>query len=284
MRRLTSYLYGAILSLLPFPALANSPGWISNCPYSHSRADDPIKFPDRPGVSHLHDFFGSRTTNAGSTYNSMLAGSTTCGSPGDTAGYWSPALYRNGVRVLPTGHYGSRNTREKFYYRDEHLAAGTKVEPFPANFKMIQGYGDAMSVADANVHGAGWGHTSWWGCSDNSVSGKSTLPVNCSIGVITVHITFPNCWDGVTVPGDEVAAGHVKFPSGGQCPTGFKRALPLLIARLEYPVGTSSSGIGLASGPPYTYHSDFWNTWHQSVLSGLVTRCLNGDVNCGTDP
>jgi hypothetical protein len=275
----------AILTLFaPAVAYAGSPGWITECPYSHSAKDDPIKFPGRPGASHLHDFFGATTTRAGSTYGSLLNSPTTCDTKGDTSAYWVPALYRNGVKIDPAGKSGGRSTREKFYYRDNHYDTGVRVEPFPPNFRMIQGYADARSVADANAHGAGWGHSAWWGCSDNSVGGKQTMPANCRVGIITLHITFPSCWDGKTVDGDAVAAGHVRFQDGGRCPSGFGHALPMLIDRLEYPVGTSSSGISLSSGPPYTAHADFWNAWNQSKLSSLTTRCMNADVNCGTDP
>jgi hypothetical protein len=76
----------------------------------------------------------------------------------------------------------------------------------------------------------------------------------------------------------------VKFSSGGKCPSGFTHELPRLIQRLEYPVGTSSSGLTLSSGPIYTMHADFWNTWEMSKLSTLTTRCLNADVDCGTNP
>jgi Domain of unknown function (DUF1996) len=275
----------AILTLFaPAVASAGSPGWITECPYSHSAPDDPIRFPGQPGASHLHDFFGVTTTSYRSTYGSLQVGPTTCGTKADTSAYWAPALYRKGVKINPAGSFHGRNTREKFYYRDDHYATAVKVEPFPRNFKMIQGYGMATSVADANAHGAGWGGTSWWGCSDNSVGGKPTMPADCKVGIITLHITFPSCWDGVMVPGDEVAAGHVVFPDNKACPKGFPHALPMLIDRLEYPVGTSSSGITLSSGPPYTAHVDFWNAWQQPALSSLTTRCLNGDVNCGTDP
>ena len=44
-------------------ASAGSPGWITECPYSHSAPDDPIRFPGQPGASHLHDFFGVTTTS-----------------------------------------------------------------------------------------------------------------------------------------------------------------------------------------------------------------------------
>jgi hypothetical protein len=103
-------------------------------------------------------------------------------------------------------------------------------------------------------------------------------------------VAFPSCsawsrcWDGVTVGGDAVAAGHVTFSSGGACPAGFPHKLPRLIERLEYPVGTSSSGVALSSGPPYTAHADFWSTWQTSRLSALVAACLNAGKDCGTDP
>ena len=42
------------------------------CGASHAAADDPIVFPGQPGAAHLHEFFGNTSTNASSTYASML--------------------------------------------------------------------------------------------------------------------------------------------------------------------------------------------------------------------
>lgn len=278
-----SLILTAMLLAVPTVAAAGD-GWLTKCPYSHSNHDDPIKYPGQQGASHLHDFFGARTTNYQSTYSTMMASPTTCGTAADKSAYWTPALYKNGVKINPTGSYNGRSVREQFYYRDNNYASGTKVEPFPPNFRMIQGYAMATSLSDANAHGAKWGSEMYWGCSDNKPDGKFTAPVNCATGIITLHIGFPTCWDGVMVDGDAIAAGHVKFSSGGKCPAGFNRQLPRLMQRQEYPVGTSSAGISFASGAPYTVHADFWNTWEMPTLSGLVTRCLNGDQDCGTDP
>jgi hypothetical protein len=264
------------------PAYAN-PGWVVKCPYSHSNNDDPIKFPSQQGASHLHDFFGSRTTNYLSTYESMVGSPTTCGTTTDKSGYWSPALYKNSVKVNPAGSWNGRSTRQQFYYRDNNVSSSTVIEPFPPGFQMIQGYGNATSISDANAHGARWGSDMYWGCSDNSETDKMTSPPNCATGIITLHVQFPNCWDGVR-EGDAIAGGHVKFPSDGVCPAGFGRVLPRLIQRTEYPVGTSSSGITLDSGATYTAHADFWNTWDQPALERLVTNCLNANRDCGTDP
>ena len=273
----------SVIALFPSLAAA-SDGWLVKCPYSHSNNDDPIKFPGQRGVSHLHDFFGAKTTNYLSTYSTMVVGSTSCGTTGDRSGYWTPALFQNGIKINPGGSHTGQTIREQFYYRNNNYSSGTKVEPFPPNFRMIQGYAMATSIADANAHGAKWGSEMYWGCSDNKPSGKFTAPVNCATGIITLHIGFPTCWDGVAVDGDAIGSGHVKFSSGGKCPSGFSHQLPRLIQRQEYPVGTSSAGITLASGPTYTAHADFWNTWDMSKLSGLVTSCLNGGKDCGTDP
>lgn len=59
--------------------------FFSNCYFSHIAADDPIVFPNGPGVSPSHPFFGSRSTNAFSTVESLRASPTTCRRRGDTA-------------------------------------------------------------------------------------------------------------------------------------------------------------------------------------------------------
>src|SRR3990172_10950114 len=122
MRRRIAAMLVVGASLLPLvvasPALAADAGWIVRCSYSHSLTDDPVVHPGHAGMSHLHDFFGNSETNADSTYESMVGAETLCEESGDTAGYWVPALYRSGERVLPEGRsVTGRSTRQRFYYR-----------------------------------------------------------------------------------------------------------------------------------------------------------------------
>lgn len=281
----------ALLSLVMAGAAVASDGWLIRSQdsgastYTGSRAEDPIVFPGKPRATHMHDFFCNKAMTARSTYKRMVVAATSCPS-GDTAGYWAPALYKNGVKINPAG----RGTRQQIYYRDNNLQDGTKITAFPPGFKMVVGDQRATSLEDANAInpksgiGSKIGSEIYWGCSDNSVSGKPKAPVNCATGIITLHIGFPNCWNGVKVARDQIAAGTMRFPKSGVCPTGFPIALPRLIERFEYRVGTDSSGITLASGPTYTAHADFWNTWRQSALASLVDRCLNRGVDCGTNP
>jgi hypothetical protein len=37
----------------------------------------------------------------------------------------------------------------------------------------------------------------------------------------------------------------------------------------------------LASGPYYTRHADFWNTWQQGALDAHVSKCLRAHHACG---
>jgi uncharacterized protein DUF1996 len=249
-------------------------GWLNLCPYSHSLKDDPIVFPGQPGASHLHDFFGAKHTDASSTLRSMRQGGTTC-EKHDTAGYWVPALYEHGHRVLPTGG----GVRQELYYRDDNLRPGTHVTPFPRGIQLISGNSHATSIQDNPE----LGEELYWGCSDNHPGSKFTSPISCASGAISLHVGFPNCWDGKHLSMAEVP-NAVVYPEDGKCPGSHPVALPRLIERFEYPVGTKSDHITLSSGPSYTVHGDFWNTWKQRALKRLVNRCLNHDRDCGTFP
>ena len=107
------------------------PEFNATCTYSHSRPDDPIVFPGLPGASHMHSFFGNRSTNANTTTDTLLANTgTSCGPAQDLSAYWIPTLYERGLAIEPKGvvvYYGSR------------LADPTKTVPFPQGFRMIAG-------------------------------------------------------------------------------------------------------------------------------------------------
>jgi chitodextrinase len=249
---------------------SGSSGWLVKCQVSHSLPDDPIVYPGVAGASHLHDFFGNQATNAFSTYSFMTSATTLCREPGDTGGYWAPSLYKNGVKVVPGGIFSGTTVREQFYYRKTGTAS---VTPFPADFRMIAGDSKATSTYKLSEV--------YWGCSDNSNSSKQPLPIDCSTGIITLHVGFPSCWNGWQLDTPDHKS-HVAYPSSGACPSTHPVRVPRLIERFEYPVGTSSSGITLSSGSPYTAHADFWNTWDQARLEQLTADCLNKNVDCGT--
>ncbi len=258
---------------------SSSAGWQVSCPFSHQLSDDPIVAFGRPGSSHAHDFLGATTVNAFSTTATMQnpAAGTTCAAKDDKSGYWVPTLYKDGAAVHPT--HGVRGptgvkSRQTMYYRNP---TGRRLHAFPAGLRMLSGNPAATSVKENPA----LGHDIWWGCSDNSISEKLVAPPkSCPRGMITVHIHFPNCWDGVHLDSPDHRS-HVAFASGGKCPAGHPVIMPRLTIRNEYIVGTTTGRITLAGGDTFTIHGDFWNQWNQPALEKLVDDCFNRGRDCG---
>ena len=103
----------------------------ADCSFSHQAQDDAIVFPGQPGRSHLHDFFGNRTTDAYSTPEKLRGSTkTTCHRPTDRSAYWVPTLYSSpgGPPIRPvmgSAYYSAE-------YRDYEA-----IQPFPQGLEMI---------------------------------------------------------------------------------------------------------------------------------------------------
>jgi hypothetical protein len=235
--------------------------------------DDPIVFPAQPGASHSHDFFGNATANAFSTVTSMLKGATTCRVPSDTAGYWAPTASLGSQQLRPTVM--------RIYYLG---TPGASVETIPSGLQMIGG-NKLASTPQENPHVR-------WSCGEtkNVRSPRSSSPYDCTWwndhygfvdGVIAI-VDFPSCWDGVGLRPENVV-----YPEAGGCPDGFDHVLPRISERIHYgimdplnPDGTMA--LSLSSGPTWTYHADFWNTWQQARLDQFVSECIVASVHCGS--
>ena len=257
---------------------AVKPGWIVSCTYSHSSNDDPIVFPGQAGMAHLHDFTGGKTTDAFSTFASLQAGGTTCAMSGDKSAYWVPALYEDGVRILPQAPSGN----SVFYYRRIGAPTGTVVQPFPPGLRIIIGNARAMSPQE----NPGLGSTIVFNCGPGE-QGTPPLPApptECASGIMVMSITFPNCWDGVNLDSADHRS-HMSYPVGSSCPASHPVNLPRLESFFRYIVGTGPIGtITLDSGPYYTAHQDFFNAWDPATLQALLTNCINAGIVCGTNP
>ncbi|MGZ8612156.1 MAG: DUF1996 domain-containing protein [Actinomycetota bacterium] len=276
LRAVVPVLVLALLPLVVAPAkgVGAQGQFVLRCTYSHTLSDDPIVFPGQPGAAHSHDFFGNVTVNADSTMASMLAGGTTCRVPSDTAGYWTPTASLNGVPIRPTVM--------RIYY----LGAGANsvnVESFPPGLQMIGGNKDATTALEnPEVR---------WSCGETKdvKTPSSKTPYDCSWwadryafvdGVIAI-VDFPSCWNGT---GFDPAS--VVYPNGGRCPSGYPHLLPRISERVHYgvmdPVNDDGTmALTLSSGPYWSYHADFWNTWQQPRLDQLVEQCIVARVHCG---
>jgi len=227
----------------------------STCAFSHTAMDDPIVKPGQPGASHSHEFFGNRTTNAGSTYETLLGQATSCLISGDTAAYWVPSLLQNGVRVAPRVL--------KAYSRSAGPLGG--VSPFPAGLKVVAGNSHATSAQSLSVTG--------WQCAGPTPGPASTVPVACPGADTILVVRFPNCWDGLNLDSADHAS-HLAYGLNGRCPATHPVRLPMLAMQIHYRL-TSTAGLAFASGSIYSAHADFFNAWDPAVLAALVAANLN---------
>lgn len=246
---------------------AASQSFVIDCKHSHRRADDPIVHPGEPGMGHMHEFFGNRTTSATSTYRSMIGQPTTCDVAGDTAAYWAPTLKTgSGTMVTPR--------RITVYYRDRPQG-WVRTTAFPPNFRMIAG-------------GPGTGY-SGWNC--DGIALQPSARIDCS-GFPTPYvrgsIIFPMCGQrnsaGAIVTDSSNHRSHVVY--GQQrtgCPASHPVQLPAVKVNIRFGItNCKAAGCYLVSDqgapcsvPGCSLHADFWNTWDQAALERLVNTVLN---------
>ncbi|MEX0650770.1 MAG: DUF1996 domain-containing protein [Actinomycetota bacterium] len=248
------------------PARARAEGFFSiRCRLSHQASDDPIVSPGAPGVTHLHQFFGSTGTNAHSTYSSMVGSTSSCRLSRDTAGYWAPAL------VSPDGQ-AVRTISQIAYYR---ALGDDPVRAFPPDLRMIAGY-PTLRTGIEDLLG--------WGCANGQWFAS---PQDCTgQGNLKASLTFPSCWDGFRLDSPDHRS-HMTYRVGKRCPDSHPVALPTLKIHITFDVSdargyvlSSDQMLGTANG--HSLHADFWNTWDQDTLEGLVRGCLLTGRNCAS--
>jgi hypothetical protein len=257
----------ALALLLALPASGAVQGsFIVPCGFSHRATDDPIVYPGEPGASHSHDFFGNTSTNASSTYESLIAAGTTCQLAADTAAYWMPTVYKDGAILSPLG--------ATIYYRN--VAPDVQsVVAFPPGFQMIAG--DAHATSAQRPKYVGWacrrpggGKAAW--SSDVLLCGEDEE--------LVFRVRFPECWNGVDADSIDHSSHVARITKQGVCPSTY----PVYIPRVSMTVVFNSQGgdgITLSSGTALTGHMDLINSWDQAVLESLVERCLRVGQECG---
>ena len=261
------------LGLIPSTAAAASGPvrWIVACAFDHRAQDDPIVSPGKT-AGHIHDFYGNTTTNRFSTYKSLLRGNTSCKLKEDKAAYWAPTLYHSSggswVAVRPDP--------AQFYYR-ARTSNLKSIRAFPPGLKIVAGNAAATGPQSTKII--------YWNCENGGDDTHRSQPVDCGKGYVTGHIVFPDCWDGKHLDSKDhkshmAYSFRVKGTRRFVCPKAHPVAVPQLIFKLRFPI-SGAGKLKLSSGPTYTLHGDFINSWVQSKLQELVANCLHAGKNCG---
>jgi hypothetical protein len=243
--------------------------FLADCPYSHRLPDDPIVFPNMPGASHMHSFFGSVVTNANTTVNDLINANSNCNPSIDKSSYWIPTFYNNNVPVEPTTGI--------FYYlgegvRDDLIA---QTQPLPLGLRIVAGNAKATGPNDNTI--------SRWSCLHAGEVGSSHDFVTCPAGtMLESYLDFPQCWNGRDLDSADHKS-HMSYPVGGACPASHPVVVPKLRQVMRYPVSGNPAGFRLASGPGYTMHGDFFNAWPVDEMARRVNDCIRPIIKCGTN-
>ena len=241
--------------------------FFSNCYVSHISRDDPIVYPNQPGVSHSHTFFGSKSTNASSTAKTLRRSPTNCRRTADTAAYWVPTLFANGVPV--------KATKGSAYFV---LRSRGAMHAFPAGLKIVAGDPHASSPQSLAV--------TYWSCS-RSEGTRWARPHACTTrrkrhslpfvganrkSLLQLDVFFPDCWDGKHLDSPDHRS-HMAYSHNWTCPRSHPVKVPRLRFIVTYPIQVPKH-LQLASGGIYSAHADFFNAWHQRALDRLVADCF----------
>lgn len=236
--------------------------FVIRCGFSHRAPDDPIVHPGRPGLSHLHDFFGNTSTDAESDLDSLLAGDTTCQSRTDTASYWAPTLLVDGEPVTPAESFA--------YYRAAPGVPPAEVRAHPAGLMVVAGDMAATTPQDPSLAG--------WACGVSSRQ-HPTPPACPPSAPLRAVITFPDCWDGTHLDSADHRS-HMANSSDGRCPATHPVHVPQLTFAISYPIWGEHDDLMLSSGSPVSIHADFVNSWDQDELERRVEVCVQRNRVC----
>jgi hypothetical protein len=280
--------------------------FVVSCKYTGQRANvDPIVAPGTMS-EHQHDFFGNTTTNANSTYDTLLQGGTTCNKPKDTAAYWLPTVSWTPNRGTPK----TLTASQTFFYYRAGLKDPKTVKPFPAYDVDGDRDVDGLKVVTER------GKKVEWRCQGGTFS--PTPPTRCGDNAtLVVRIFFPDCL--AVVGGDpmkpltDTADDPARFPTNDHrshmvaatsavCPSDYPYPVPRLQTNFLFKdsiltknghVTLSSDHLDEQGNPPppgSTMHVDFFNAWQpfqkplDGTLDDLVARCINKGPFSASNP
>ncbi len=245
----------------------------------HANQDLQVDPVAQPGVfpsAHLHTFYGAVGVTQNSTTASLEASGTSCYAgqfnskamttaqfSADTSGLWTPKMYINGVAANPA-------------FVSEYWSNQPPVfSNMPEGLRMVAG--------DSHATGPPPMYELYFDCT-NSTQPASPAPTGCLQGHgLQAHIDMPNCWDGVgLLPSDVVYAGapvpFKQHPVSYPCPSAFPVQMPRLQMIFHTSLyGDQTKSLTFSSGPWYTLHADYWQSWKsQSQLAADEQFLRNG--------
>jgi hypothetical protein len=253
----------------PVPAgTTKVPEFHVDCKVAGSAPDDPIVFPNLPGASHDHTFFGQKA-DASMTVAKLFNGTSNCSNPKDHNSYWVPTLLQNGK---PVPIKSERN------YYGSTLKDPSTVKPLPPGLVMVVRDAKLQVPTPKTASGQFW-------CAGSAEIGRSAdgnWPVCAAGGNLIFQLTFKECWDGKNIDSPDHKS-HMGDPVDGKCQGAYPVAVPSISMMVNYD-SLGGDGLSLSSGMASSMHGDLMNAWEPDELAKFVKVCITEGFKCGDKP
>jgi Domain of unknown function (DUF1996)/Domain of unknown function (DUF4124) len=259
----------------------------TTCTVSHMSNDDPIIYPNQAGAAHHHTFWGNTGLNSKTNLATLAdSGSSTCkGGTLNRSAYWVPSM------IDTASNAPIKPSAVSFYYKTNFLVRKELVTAPPKGLRMIAGNARAVTTQRTDINT----NPVFYNCQPASgiyVEISDAIPECVQGGKMTMHVSFPQCWDGKNLDSPDHKS-HMAYPpnDGSGCPATHPVTIPAITYNVTYditaPEGTANWRLssdnyaknGYNSG--YSLHGDWVNGWDQNILQTFVSRCLNAGLDCG---
>lgn len=262
-------------------------------------ADDPIVFPNQPGRSHLHQFYGNLSANAHSTYETLRrAGKSSCSGPDQAlnrSAYWMPALLDGKGNVIKPNYvtvYYKRFPKDSPECTNAVFSKGCVT--IPNGLRMIAG----RDMLNLRAPATGGFHFSCTKASGETAGTGAYKTMAGALAVctpgweLTLSLDFPSCWDGVHIdsPDHRSHVGYARYVFGGQaCPKNKPYFMPSFKLSASYSVmegddvrlwRLSSDAMAPSDPPGSTLHGDYFEGWDPVTKEEWTDNCIDKLMSC----
>lgn len=254
--------------------------------------DDPIVYPNQPGKSHLHQWYGNLSANASSTYESLrTTGDSTCTSKLNRSAYWMPAMMNDKGQVIRPDYVAVYYKRR---VKTDPLCSkiGKACVDLPNGMRFIFGF-NMLNMSDKPTGGGYFncdGTGAIPGHYKDLVTAQKNCPVTARIGAV---IAAPECWDGKNLDSADHRS-HVAYSAYigqayAQCPSTHPYVIPTFQLGAWYSQGASAEPWHLSSDvmpdgtvmtAGTTFHADYFEAWEPTVRQMWHDNCVNKLLNC----
>lgn len=268
--------------------------------------DDPIVYPNQPGKSHWHQFYGNEDANASSTYATLRAhGRSTCSGPQfalNRSAYWMPAMFDGqGNIVRPsyvTVYYKRFPKGSAMCSYMVSIGGGCVMQPNGLRWIIGRNMQNWNAPMLGSFH---WTCTKASGATLHKVTGDSgaypllgDVTSFCTAGWnISLAFDAADCWDGINLdtPDHQSHLANARYVTQNghnfdACPASHPYRIPVFRLTAAYSVlpGDTPSKWSLScdamapAGSPVgaCAHLDLFDAWDPNQKRTWTDNCIDG--------